>query len=88
MILFNKPIRFHISGLPAKSLINNLNSFAPFQFSPLEPMVKFDWLKLGLLNLQPCGGTHVANTKEIGEFKFIKYDSKGKMNKRVKFTLN
>ena len=34
MILFNKPIRFHISGLPAKSLINNLNSFAPFLFSP------------------------------------------------------
>jgi misacylated tRNA(Ala) deacylase len=45
-------------------------------------------VKIGTIDLQPCGGTHVANTQEIGEFKFLKYESKGKMNKRVQFTLD
>ena len=48
---------------------------------------KIRLVKIGYIDLQPCGGTHVANTNEIGEFKFIKYESKGKMNKRVQFTL-
>ena len=49
---------------------------------------KIRLVKIGNIDLQPCGGTHVSNTKEIGEFKFIKYESKGKMNKRVQFTLS
>ncbi len=49
---------------------------------------KIRLVKIGTIDLQPCGGTHVANTKEIGEFQFIKYESKGKMNKRVQFTLS
>ena len=48
---------------------------------------KIRLVKIGTIDLQPCGGTHVANTKEIGEFNFIKYESKGKMNKRIQFTL-
>ena len=48
---------------------------------------KIRLVKIGDIDLQPCGGTHVTNTNEIGEFKFIKYESKGKMNKRVQFTL-
>jgi len=48
---------------------------------------KIRLVKIGSIDLQPCGGTHVANTQEIGEFQFIKYESKGKMNKRVQFTL-
>ena len=49
---------------------------------------KIRLVKIGSIDLQPCGGTHVANTQEIGEFQFIKYESKGKMNKRVQFTLS
>jgi len=49
---------------------------------------KIRLVKIGIIDLQPCGGTHVANTSEIGEFQFIKYESKGKMNKRVQFTLD
>jgi len=49
---------------------------------------KIRLVKIGTIDLQPCGGTHVANTNEIGEFKFIKYESKGKMNKRIQFTLD
>ncbi|WP_374313515.1 hypothetical protein [Dongia sp.] len=33
--------------------------------------------------MQPCGGTHVKNTSEIGPVEIVKIESKGKMNKRV-----
>jgi len=35
------------------------------------------------LDLQACGGTHLANTSEIGTIKIPKYKSKGGINKRV-----
>lgn len=36
---------------------------------------------------QPCGGTHVQNTGEIGEVVVSKIKSKGKQNKRITLTL-
>ncbi len=35
------------------------------------------------LDLQPCGGTHVANVGEIGPVKVLKIENKGKHNRRV-----
>lgn len=35
------------------------------------------------LDLQADGGTHVANTSEVGEIKIVKYRSKGALNKRL-----
>ncbi|HYE80937.1 MAG TPA: alanyl-tRNA editing protein [Clostridia bacterium] len=35
------------------------------------------------LDLQADGGTHVANTKEVGAMKIVEYKSKGKINKRI-----
>jgi misacylated tRNA(Ala) deacylase len=40
-------------------------------------------LDIAGIDLQPCGGTHVKNTSEIGPVEIIKIESKGKMNKRV-----
>lgn len=37
---------------------------------------------------QACGGTHVANTGEIGTLTFLKAENKGKSNRRVYFTVN
>ena len=34
-------------------------------------------------DLQPCGGTHVANTAEIGTVRIGKIEKKGKQNRRV-----
>jgi misacylated tRNA(Ala) deacylase len=36
---------------------------------------------------QPCGGTHVQNTSEIGEVVITKIKSKGKQNKRISLAL-
>ena len=39
------------------------------------------------VDLQPCGGTHVANTAEIGPLAVTKVESKGRRNKRVYLAL-
>jgi misacylated tRNA(Ala) deacylase len=39
------------------------------------------------LDLQADGGTHVANTKEVGEIKIVDYKSKGAINKRLVVSL-
>ncbi|AVX04739.1 hypothetical protein MXMO3_02222 [Maritalea myrionectae] len=35
------------------------------------------------IDWQPCGGTHVANTQEIGPMRLGKVEKKGKQNRRV-----
>lgn len=40
------------------------------------------------LDLQPCGGTHVARTAEIGRVEIVKIEKKGKMNRRVRIRLD
>jgi misacylated tRNA(Ala) deacylase len=39
------------------------------------------------LDLQADGGTHVANTREVGRIKVVDYKSKGKINKRLEITI-
>lgn len=40
------------------------------------------------LDLQADGGTHVANTREVGRIRLVDYKSKGKINKRIYIELN
>ena len=49
---------------------------------------KIRLVKIGNIDLQPCGGTHVKSTKEIGEIKIGKIENKGKMNRRVNLSVN
>ena len=39
------------------------------------------------VDLQPCGGTHVARTGEIGKLVFGKIEKKGRLNRRVTIAL-
>ena len=39
------------------------------------------------LDLQADGGTHVANTNEVGTIKVVGHESKGRINKRLRITL-
>ncbi|MEL6297376.1 MAG: alanyl-tRNA editing protein [Pseudomonadota bacterium] len=41
----------------------------------------------GGIDLQPCGGTHVASTGEIGGLQVTKIEKKGKQNRRVRVAL-
>ncbi len=45
-------------------------------------------IKIGDIDIQPDGGTHVKNTSEIGTLTVYKTENKGKNNKRIYFTLS
>ena len=40
------------------------------------------------VDLQPCGGTHVRSTAEIGAVRLGKIEKKGKQNRRVSLLLD
>ena len=40
------------------------------------------------IDLQPCGGTHVARTSEVGRIRIGKIEKKGRMNRRVTLHLD
>tara|TARA_Y100000590_G_scaffold415422_1_gene513181 strand:+ start:793 stop:1485 length:693 start_codon:yes stop_codon:yes gene_type:complete len=49
---------------------------------------KIRLVKIGNIDLQPCGGTHIKSSKEIGKINIGKIENKGKMNRRVNLLLN
>ncbi|WP_448591294.1 alanyl-tRNA editing protein [Thermoflexus hugenholtzii] len=40
------------------------------------------------LDIQADGGTHVANTREVGRIRIVDYKSKGRINKRIEIALD
>lgn len=44
-------------------------------------------IRIGTCDLQPCGGTHVAQTSEIGKVAVTKIEKKGAQNRRVRIAL-
>ena len=40
-------------------------------------------VRIGQIDLQPCGGTHVARTSEIGRIAMGRVEKKGRQNRRV-----
>jgi misacylated tRNA(Ala) deacylase len=40
-------------------------------------------LEIDSVDLQPCGGTHVKNTAEIGRVEITKIENKGRQNRRI-----
>ncbi len=41
-------------------------------------------VRIGDIDLQPCGGTHVQSTAEIGALAVAKIENKGKQNRRIR----
>jgi misacylated tRNA(Ala) deacylase len=44
-------------------------------------------LEIEGVDLQPCGGTHVGSTEEIGPVRVRKIEKKGRQNRRVNVEL-
>jgi misacylated tRNA(Ala) deacylase len=40
------------------------------------------------IDFQPCGGTHVKSTREIGAIKIGKIENKGRQNRRINILLS
>ena len=49
---------------------------------------KIRLVRIGDVDLQPCGGTHVKSTTEIGKIQIGKIENKGKMNRRINILLS
>jgi misacylated tRNA(Ala) deacylase len=49
---------------------------------------KVRMISVGNVDFQPCGGTHVANTSEIGTVQVTKIEKKGARNRRVRLVLS
>ena len=50
---------------------------------PPSGMGRVRLMQISGVDLQPCGGTHVRNTAEIGRIAVTKIENKGKQNRRV-----
>jgi len=50
---------------------------------PPSGMGRVRLMEISGVDLQPCGGTHVRNTAEIGPVAVTKIENKGKQNRRV-----
>lgn len=48
-----------------------------------EGIMEVRTVEISGLDLQADGGTHVANTSEVGPIRVVDYKSKGKINKRI-----
>lgn len=55
--------------------------------APPRGMGRVRLLKIEGVDLQACGGTHVANTGEIGQMSVVKIENKGTHNRRVTIAL-
>ena len=44
-------------------------------------------VRIGDVDVQPCGGTHVRGTAEIGRVEVLKLENKGRQNRRISIAL-
>lgn len=55
---------------------------------PPRGVGKVRLLEIEGIDLQPCGGTHLRNTLEVGNVRISKVENKGKHNRRVNIVLD
>ena len=55
---------------------------------PPRTQGKIRLVKIGDIDLQPCGGTHVLTTNEIGTVFVSKIENKGRMNRRINIKIS
>jgi misacylated tRNA(Ala) deacylase len=61
----------------------NANLIKTMKVKPPMGQGRVRLVGIGDVDLQPCGGTHVRNTSEIGPLKLGKIEKKGAINRRV-----
>lgn len=61
----------------------NANLIKTMKVKPPTGQGRVRLIRIGEVDLQPCGGTHVRDTGEIGPLKLGKIEKKGAINRRV-----
>ena len=81
----NRPVKVY--GLPREEALGNPDLIRT-QINLVPERVKtVRIVEIESLDTQADGGTHVANTREVGEIEITAHKSKGRHNKRVEFVL-
>ena len=82
--LINNNYNITSSWISDEELDKNPNLIRTMSVKPPRGSGKIRMIKIGdNIDYQPCGGTHVKNTSEIGNIEIIKIENKGKRNKRI-----
>ncbi|MCZ6664239.1 MAG: alanyl-tRNA editing protein [Gammaproteobacteria bacterium] len=66
---------------------NNMDLVRTMSVKPPMGQDRVRLVEISEVDLQPCGGTHVAHTGEIGEVRIGKVEKKGKHNRRINIHL-
>ncbi|MBT3902908.1 MAG: alanyl-tRNA editing protein [Pelagibacteraceae bacterium] len=86
--LLSKDNEITYEYIDSKILDNKPEIVRTMSVKPPKIDGKLRFVKIGTIDFQPCGGTHVKSTNEIGPIKIGKIENKGKMNRRVNILLN
>ncbi|WP_144392511.1 alanyl-tRNA editing protein [Pleionea sediminis] len=70
-----------------EEMLANMDLVKTMSVKPPMGFGKVRLVEIPGIDLQPCGGTHVKNTSEIGRVKISKIENKGKQNKRIHLIL-
>ena len=81
----NHPVRAH--WISEEELDANPDLVRTMSVAPPRGAGRVRVLDIEGVDLQPCGGTHVASTGEIGEVLMKKMEKKGKRNRRINIAL-
>ncbi len=68
-------------------LLANPGLIKTMSVSPPVGQGRVRLVRIGQIDLQPCGGTHVARTSEIGRIEIGRIEKKGRINRRVTLSL-
>ena len=72
-----------LSWITDEEMSQNADLVKTMSVAPPTGSGKVRLVKFGDVDLQACGGTHVANSSEIGLIKVASIKNKGKQNRRV-----
>ena len=66
-----------------KELDSNIDLVRTMSVKPPRDSSRVRLIEINGVDLQPCGGTHVRSTGEIGKLRIGKIENKGKHNRRI-----
>ena len=86
--LINKNMPVSIEILDEKVLDEQPELVRTMSVQPPRGTGQLRMIRIQDTDFQPCGGTHVRSTAEIGRVRIAKVESKGKNNKRVQIVFD
>ncbi len=86
-VLIGKDLPVSIGSISEQELDQNPGLVRTMSVQPPRGQGRVRTVNIENTDYQPCGGTHVKSTGEIGEVVITKLKNKGKQNKRISLAL-